>query len=771
MKNHSRNISRILLILYLGVMLVLCLSIDWKHALSTNLFDLIDTDHHLPEEAREAQSILQKSLSKEISLIAIPPDGAQLPTLKSTFLQAVRDLDSVAEATCIGDMPTPGSWMADLFEHKHLLLLPDWWQGVSEGASSPISDEELRGIADEAAASLDAFLQTPESTAYEAHVDGDPLLLIPSLLSGLSGTSPNPSGVPRIEISAQLKEAPASSESVQTILRDIDTLRATLIEAYPGVELLDNGYHRYASESESLIRAEIPRLNLLTAALTLVIAFVFLRKPLILLPILSVLVMSAGGAFVITLLILGQIHVISLVIGSILVGIAVDYSFHILLKREELQTLSFWETLSRIRVPLLASCLSTVFGFLVLLTNPVTAIQQVGWLVGIGLILALSLSALTAMAMDRPGKIQLSRLLSFHPPLKHFRWDVPIACILALACGVLYFYRSIEKDDIQDLQIPLTKAPINEQRMRSLSGDLTTRNHHWITIGSSISELVDRQHAHLTKIPPDSGIHALSLASILPSQDAVDRFDTFLQSDGQTFIQHFASALDHRGYDPEAFEAFLTAWKALQSQPASDETREGIYRKLAAALPYPLTHLANQSGDHFWGMTLLQIPEDHAPVESDGSSFELAPLRTFNQALASYRKQVTFSVLSAAVLVTLACFVVFGFKAGTRVTGIPFLAVTFSLGILAIIHPVHSLFHLVGALLGACIALDYAVFVVQSNDRHPPVSIRISALTTLASFSVLATSRIAAVSDLGLTVVTIVAVGWLLAEYHKLESE
>lgn len=125
MKNHSRNISRILLILYLGVMLVLCLSIDWKHALSTNLFDLIDTDHHLPEEAREAQSILQKSLSKEISLIAIPPDGAQLPTLKSTFLQAVRDLDSVAEATCIGDMPTPGSWMADLFEHKHLLLLPD----------------------------------------------------------------------------------------------------------------------------------------------------------------------------------------------------------------------------------------------------------------------------------------------------------------------------------------------------------------------------------------------------------------------------------------------------------------------------------------------------------------------------------------------------------------------------------------------------------------------------------------------------------------------
>ena len=245
-------------------------------------------------------------------------------------------------------------------------------------------------------------------------------------------------------------------------------------------------------------------MNLLTAALTLIIAFVFLRRPLILLPILSVLVMSAGGAFVITLLVLGQIHVISLVIGSILVGIAVDYSFHILLKREELQTLSFLETLSRIRIPLLASCLSTVFGFLVLLTNPVTAIQQVGWLVGIGLILSLSLSALTALAMDRPGKIKLSRRLGFQPPLRQFRWDVPVACILALSCGVLYFQRSVEKDDIQDLQIPLTKAPLNEQRIRTLSGDLSTRNttdHN----SSSISVWSTTQHASI-RIPPNAGI-------------------------------------------------------------------------------------------------------------------------------------------------------------------------------------------------------------------------------------------------------------------------
>ena len=771
MNSRSRSISRILLILYLGAMAWAAMSIDWKHALSTNLFDLIDSDQHLPESVREAQTILQQSLSKEINLIAIPSDGAQLPALKSTFLSQVRAMPCIVEATCTGDMPTQGKWMADLFKHKHLILVPDWWDKVSGGTSSPLSDDELRRIADEAAAALDAFLQTPESTAYEAHVDSDPLLLIPALLRDLSSTSPSDPGIPRVEISARLKEAPSSSEAVQSILRDIGLLRDSLSEAFPGVELLDNGYHRYASESESLIRAEIPRLNLWTAALTLILAFVFLRKPLILLPILSVLVMSAGGAFMITLLLLGQIHVISLVIGSILVGIAVDYAFHILLKREELQTLSFAETLSRIRVPLLASCLSTVFGFLVLLTNPVTAIQQVGWLVGIGLILALSLSALTAMAMDRPGIVRISRRLGFQPPLHHFRRDVPIACILGLACAALFFLRSEERDDIQDLQIPLTQAPLNEQRIRSLSGQQSNRSHHWITIGASITEMVDRQHALLSGIPATDGVRSLGLSSLLPSSESVNRFQRFLQHSGTTFIHYFDSALDQLGYDPESFEAFHAEWNALLSQNGGTPSREELYQGMVASLPYPLTHLANTSGDRFWGMTLLQLPADHAPVEPDGKSFELAPLKTFNEALASYRKQVTFSVMTAALVVAVASFIVFGFKKGIRITGMPFLAVTFALGILALVHPVHSLFHLVGALLGACITLDYAVFVAQGTDRTPPISIRISALTTLASFSVLATSRIPAVADLGLTVVAIVAMGWLLAEYHKLPSK
>ncbi|MDD4348355.1 MAG: hypothetical protein PHF70_04555, partial [Opitutales bacterium] len=98
MNSRSRSISRILLILYLGAMAWAAMSIDWKHALSTNLFDLIDSDQHLPESVREAQTILQQSLSKEINLIAIPSDGAQLPILKSTFLSQVRAMPCIAEA-------------------------------------------------------------------------------------------------------------------------------------------------------------------------------------------------------------------------------------------------------------------------------------------------------------------------------------------------------------------------------------------------------------------------------------------------------------------------------------------------------------------------------------------------------------------------------------------------------------------------------------------------------------------------------------------------
>jgi predicted exporter len=101
-----------------------------------------------------------------------------------------------------------------------------------------------------------------------------------------------------------------------------------------------------------------------------------------------------------------------------------------------------------------------------------------------------------------------------------------------------------------------------------------------------------------------------------------------------------------------------------------------------------------------------------------------------------------------------------------RILVLPAGACLFTFGVFGLTGQTLNIFHLLGAFLGACLSFDYAVFAVASatNNQPPPVSIRLSALTTAASFGVLATSSIPVVAALGITVSIIVLTALLWVE-------
>lgn len=83
-----------------------------------------------------------------------------------------------------------------------------------------------------------------------------------------------------------------------------------------------------------------------------------------------------------------------------------------------------------------------------------------------------------------------------------------------------------------------------------------------------------------------------------------------------------------------------------------------------------------------------------------------------------------------------------------------------------------NMFHLLGAFLAVCLTYDYAIFSVPKDARReaPPISVRLAALTTAASFGVLATSAIPAVRALGLTVALVVIAALLTLEVAPFRS-
>jgi predicted exporter len=109
---------------------------------------------------------------------------------------------------------------------------------------------------------------------------------------------------------------------------------------------------------------------------------------------------------------------------------------------------------------------------------------------------------------------------------------------------------------------------------------------------------------------------------------------------------------------------------------------------------------------------------------------------------------------------------IYGPRKALRILVLPAGACLFTFGVFGLTGQTLNIFHLLGAVLGACLSFDYAVFAVESatNNQPPPVSIRLSALTTAASFGVLATSSIPVVAALGITVSIIVLTALLWVE-------
>jgi predicted exporter len=91
-------------------------------------------------------------------------------------------------------------------------------------------------------------------------------------------------------------------------------------------------------------------------------------------------------------------------------------------------------------------------------------------------------------------------------------------------------------------------------------------------------------------------------------------------------------------------------------------------------------------------------------------------------------------------------------------------------GILGVLGQTLNLFHLLGAFLGVCLSHNYAIFSAENagSGEDPPPSIRLSALTTAASFGVLGLSRIPVIAALGTMTATIVFVALLAVEFNLL---
>jgi predicted exporter len=752
------------------------LRLDYGQKISTDVLDLIPADERAPELTL-VRSLASEAEARTMFLELTGVDGQPASAAAATtFATALGREPAFDQAVAMNDPAMREALGRELFEQRFTLLFPLWLQerAVAHTATGAAPASFSAWLATDTAATLGRFLSTPEAIAFQEIIPADPLLLMPSavdrLKDGLALVQPAAASAnPPALVWARLAASPLSEAGQAPAFAAIARAAAAARVDHPGLVVAYTGVNRFAAASRARIEREVTWLNAVSLAAVLAVAFTFIRGVHRGLHLIPVVALSVLGAWVGATLAFERLHIMVFVIGSLLTGVAIDYGFYLFMQPPAAPDEDYWAKVRRLAKPLLASCLTTVAGFSLLLFSELPFIRQLGVFVGAGLICALAAAVLYFSTVKNPFlETRTFRGGAALPDgvRRNLRRLLIAGWIAALPGLALLQW----KDDIRELEIPSPALKQEHARITALFGESDEKT-VYLTYGKSITEA----RAALAKLEtwldsqPGGRPPAVGLGAVVPTAEAHAAAVRFAREHPE-FAGQLRAALAAAGFDEAEFAPFFTAY-ASQAANAQDADYETALNALPGKLAGPVGLLLHPGRPLSCFVTLVRAAPA-LPPPAETSTISAGQLQTLNTIFGRYRQSALWLSLTGLAIVGAGVFLSYGWRDGARIFAIPCGACLGLFGLFGWLgHPL-NLFHLLGAFLGVCLTHNYSIFSATSAFRSepPPVSVRLSALTTAASFGVLALSGIPVVRALGSTVALMVVVALLVIEFEHLAA-
>jgi len=508
-----------------------------------------------------------------------------------------------------------------------------------------------------------------------------------------------------------------------------------------------------------------------TAGILLLLLLAF-RRWRVLLAFVPVLVGMLFGA-VACVALFGHMHVMTLVLGSSLIGVAVDYPLHYLSKSWTLKPWKSWPAL-RVTLPGLSLSLATsCIGYLALAWTPFPALTQIAvfsaaGLVGAYLTAVCLLPALFNNVELRPADwpLRLSqRLLACREALlRHIGTPWLLALLLLFCVGGLWHLTT--RNDIRQWISAPPQLTQEAQSIARITGFQPT-SQFFLVRGKDAQQLLERETALSQRLDQlvdlDKLQGYLSLNQIVASSAEQQATRLALKR-----LPEFWQPLLDLGVPADALQAELDK---LQALPPAD-----IDSVLAGPLGEPWRTLwLGATDDGVAGMVSLQGLNDAALMRNQAEGLEgvvlVDRLGELNSVFAKTQVSAAELKLLSCVLIVLLLIAPFGFGGALRIVALPLLAALCSLASLGWMGQPLTLFSLFGLLLVTAISVDYAI-LMREQVGGAAVSLLgtlLAALTTWLSFGLLAVSNTPAISNFGLSVSLGLAFSFMLAPWaaHK----
>ncbi len=695
-------------------------------------------------------------LDRQVVWMVSPAEGDD-PAAAARWLERLQGLPSLTAVQGPIDADQQQKWGKFFYQHRNGMIDPQTRQRLMNGG-----DEQANWIL--------AQLYSAFAGVSGSEIKNDPLMLVRgSQLALQQNTSrlrmkngwlvaQDEAGRSWYFIHGELSGSSYNMQQAHQVVTDLAALVTDLKHHFPGVEVMSRGTLFYSDYASQQAKHDVSTLGSATViGVLLLILGVFRSLRPLLLCVLSVGIGALAGS-TLTLLLFGELHLMTLVMSISIVGISADYTIYYLTERMvHGRETSPWQSLHKVFPALMMALGTTVLAYLIMMLAPFPGLRQLAVFAAAGL----TASCLTVVCWypwlcrglpvrPVPFMMPLMRWLSAWRTQRTLYLGLPLVLALFSVAGLL---RLQINDDIAQLQALPPDIHREEQAITALTGQGIDQK--WFVVYGDTPEQTLRR---LEQFAPQlqqakkqgwlSGYRLLPLASQAQQQQDL----TLLQQVAPNVL----AQLDTVGID--GLKIDLTPMPVTPENWLNSVVSEG------------------------WALMWMTLPDGRSgvlvPTDGVQNSAALAALAanhagvswvdrkaSFDQMFSFYRTMLGWLLLGAIVVIALSYMLRLGVRRGLVCVLPSLLSLGCGLAVLAFSGHSLNLFSLLALVLVLGIGINYTLFF--SNPRGTPLTsllaVTVAMSTSLLTLGMLIFSSTQAISSFGIVLCSGIFAAFLLA--------
>lgn len=512
-------------------------------------------------------------------------------------------------------------------------------------------------------------------------------------------------------------------------------------------ELLATGASLFAAHAKKQAEKESIWLSVIAITLTLLLLLFVFRSLQVFWLFLPIIIGMLTGITV-TVFFFGQIHILTLVIGTSLIGVLIDFPLHWASSSLFSRTWNGYEVMKALCPTFMISLLVTLLGYSLLGMTSLPVLKQTALFSASALISSMAFTLLFLPVLYKGEKIYSLQWLdkiqiTLTNPIRLLLNGLLVFITLFILSGM---FKANWKDDIR--QWIITPKDLLQDTLKI--GDLTGINlstHYFLLTAENDEKLLELDAKISQKLTALSQPHqSLShwIMSEKQQQDFIKQMQARVKLGDFAILEEIGIPIENiqKAIDDLILQPSISLQTGLQSS-LGQGWRTLYLGDIADGLKGAVVKISQLKNKE-----LLKSIADNRYI------FWQDKIDHLNQSFQQTRNQAAWLKVFSFVLAGLLLCKWIGWRKSGKILYIPLLSVFATIGIFGWLGMPISLFAMFGLLLVSAISIDYTAYMQTAKEEMivKRTAISLAALTTIISFVLLSFSSTPAVSMFGLSV-------------------